>query len=110
MARARVILDEQKRCCGIWFDCPGCEMAHMIAVKDPPAGVANSTTTGPRWEFNGDLDSPTFSPSILTHNPHKSRKRRCHSFIRDGRIQFLSDCTHALAGQTVDLPVLEESP
>lgn len=22
----------------------------------------------------------------------------------DGRIQFLNDCTHALAGQTVDLP------
>lgn len=28
----------------------------------------------------------------------------CHSFIRDGQIQFLSDCTHALAGQTVPLP------
>jgi hypothetical protein len=28
----------------------------------------------------------------------------CHSFVRDGRIEFLSDCTHRLAGQTVDLP------
>lgn len=28
----------------------------------------------------------------------------CHSFVTDGRIQFLSDCTHSLAGQTVDLP------
>jgi hypothetical protein len=28
----------------------------------------------------------------------------CHSFVTDGRIQFLGDCTHALAGQTVDLP------
>ena len=28
----------------------------------------------------------------------------CHSFVTDGRIQFLADCTHALAGQTVDLP------
>lgn len=27
----------------------------------------------------------------------------CHSFVRDGRIEFLSDCTHALAGQTVEL-------
>jgi len=32
----------------------------------------------------------------------------CHSFIRDGKIQFLGDCTHALAGQTVDLPELPE--
>ena len=30
--------------------------------------------------------------------------RVCHTFVTDGRIQFLSDCTHALAGQTVDLP------
>jgi len=28
----------------------------------------------------------------------------CHSFVTDGRIQFLGDCTHTLAGQTVDLP------
>ena len=28
----------------------------------------------------------------------------CHSFITDGRIQFLNDCTHALAGHTVPLP------
>lgn len=28
----------------------------------------------------------------------------CHSFVTAGRIEFLPDCTHALAGQTVDLP------
>jgi hypothetical protein len=34
---------------------------------------------------------------------------RCHSFITDGKIEFLSDCTHSLAGQTVELkPVLED--
>lgn len=27
----------------------------------------------------------------------------CHSFVTDGNIQFLSDCTHSLAGQTVPL-------
>ena len=32
----------------------------------------------------------------------------CHSFVTDGRIQFLNDCTHALAGQTVDLPDMKE--
>ena len=32
------------------------------------------------------------------------RNIRCHSFVRSGRIEFLSDSTHALAGQTVDLP------
>jgi hypothetical protein len=29
---------------------------------------------------------------------------RCHLFVRDGKIQFLPDCHHALAGQVVDLP------
>jgi hypothetical protein len=33
----------------------------------------------------------------------------CHSFVTDGRIQFLGDCTHALANQTFDLPGWEES-
>ena len=28
----------------------------------------------------------------------------CHSFVTDGRIQFLGDCTHKLAGQTVNIP------
>lgn len=28
----------------------------------------------------------------------------CHYFIKAGRIEFCGDCTHALKGQTVDLP------
>jgi hypothetical protein len=28
---------------------------------------------------------------------------RCHSWVRAGRIQFLKDSTHKLAGQTVPL-------
>ncbi|WP_241754456.1 hypothetical protein [Cupriavidus basilensis] len=32
----------------------------------------------------------------------------CHSFVTDGRIQFLGDCTHALAGQTVPLAEFPE--
>jgi len=28
----------------------------------------------------------------------------CHSFVTDGQIQFLGDCTHKLAGRTVPLP------
>lgn len=30
--------------------------------------------------------------------------KRCHSFVVDGQMQFLGDCTHALAGQTVPIP------
>ena len=39
-----------------------------------------------------------------TFNQQDPTVTRCHSFVREGRIEFLSDCTHALAGQTVELP------
>lgn len=59
-----------------------------------------------RWTFNGDLEKPTFRASMLSWaelGPER-RMHRCHSYVTDGRIQFLDDCTHALKGQTVDLP------
>lgn len=37
-------------------------------------------------------------------DPTKFKCGVCHSFVRAGRIEFLGDCTHALAGQTVPLP------
>ena len=91
--------------------CPACKEHHSL-------------NTG--WSFNGDRDRPTFSPSLLVRSGHHIPGHNgdcwcdfnhkhpeapapfhcyvCHSLIRDGRIEFLSDCTHALAGQTVDLP------
>lgn len=68
------------------FYCPACKELHTVNPKG--------------WNFNGDYDKPTFSPSILVT---WGDDRRCHSFIKDGEIQYLSDSTHELAGQTVDL-------
>lgn len=74
------------------FRCLGCGCAHTVP------------TIGPRaWEFNGDTDRPTFSPSVLVTSMSPGGKR-CHSFVRNGRIEYLADCSHHLAGQTVDLP------
>lgn len=85
------------------FRCPGCQDNHQISVGT--------------WTFNGDLERPTFTPSLLVKGygyPHgidpepgevqKPGPTVCHSFVTDGRIQFLGDCTHVLAGQTVELP------
>lgn len=71
------------------FFCPGCRCGHGF----------NNTT----WQFNGDLDRPTLSPSYVTSWNHEGVEHRCHSFVRDGHIQFLDDSTHALKGQTVPL-------
>jgi hypothetical protein len=75
------------------FDCPGCKDAHVLPV------------TGPRkWGFNFNDAAPTFDPSILA----RRQGVVCHSFVRDGQIQFLSDCTHPLAGQTVPLSEVKD--
>ncbi len=101
---------------GLMFWCPGCDGAHQVRVGDG---------SGPRWGFNGDYDRPTFTPSVLvrgtqpmTDDEHRRimagervepRPFVCHSFVRDGQIQFLGDCTHALAGQTVALRDFDEA-
>ncbi len=72
-----------------WFRCPGCEDDHRIIVK-------GDETKMPVWTWNGSLDKPTFGPSILCRGT-----KRCHSFVEDGMIRFLSDCDHDLAGKTV---------
>lgn len=76
------------------FWCPGCEEAHCIRVEGETA-----------WGYNGNEAAPTFTPSILVNrDSFNPGQPVCHSFVTDGRIQFLSDCTHTLAGQTVDIP------
>jgi hypothetical protein len=85
---------------GWMFRCPGCEL-------DPLDSGLHCPTTG--WTFNGDMERPTFGPSILVRWKAPEGEKVCHSYVRDGRIEFLGDCTHALAGQTVDLPDWERS-
>lgn len=75
------------------FFCPGYKEGHCIIT--------------PRWKFDGNVENPTISPSILTGFPPEMSEHRCHSFIRNGQIQFLDDCHHELKGQTVDLPDLD---
>lgn len=53
-----------------------------------------------KWTWNGDVDKPTLTPSFLT------RRRNglvCHSFVTGGKAKFLSDCSHNLVNQTVDM-------
>jgi len=76
------------------FTCPGCGRPHFVRVND------RGDQAGGAWGWNLSLDRPTLTPSILTWRTNE----RCHSYVREGRIQFLSDCTHLLRNQTVELP------
>lgn len=83
--------------------CPGCGYTHFLAVEKP-------NRHGAKWDFSGDAHSPTFSPSlVVTVNADRdpdfeSPRSVCHSFIRNGNWEFLSDSTHQLAGKTVPIP------
>ena len=98
MAKLRRLADGR-----IVFICPGCDQEHVFTDS---------------WSIVGDWNAPTISPSIkvtmgpkadpITHLASKgSPKQICHSFIKNGNIQFLSDCTHSLAEQTVELPEIK---
>lgn len=80
------------------FFCPGCKDVHMVRV----AG------TEP-WILSGSDDAPTLSPSILVTAGPLLPDYRCHSFVKEGKIQFLADCSHQLKGQTVPLPAFRWS-
>ena len=67
------------------FHCPACGHSHLYEV--------------PRWQWNGSLEKPTFTPSLL----NTTDTTRCHLFVTDGRIAFCGDCTHPLAGKTVEM-------
>ena len=104
----------------VMFWCPGCNTAHQISIAPHPGA----------WSWNLDLIKPTFQPSVRVQKGHYASGHtgscwcdynnehpeaayykcgNCHSFITEGMIQFLDDCTHALKGQTVALPEFPQS-
>ena len=109
----------------VMVDAPGRELAILLAaahLRAPaclrPRDVPATSDLGrsfarhlEAWFARHDVDKPTLSPSVLVTGQFwvngVKDERRCHSFVRDGRIQFLDDCTHSLAGKTVDLPEID---
>ena len=76
-----------------YYYCPGCKYDHAF---NPSV-----------HQWNEDREKPTVTPSLLNSNPQNYHT--CHSYIKDGQIQFLSDCWHDLKGQTVSLVDIDVS-
>lgn len=103
--------------------CQGCQESHSVYVENGPPNA--------NWGWNGDVDRPVFSPSVLyqstKHIPPVTPENlaqwrekpweqqrvdwRCHTFIgcngaQPGQVIFLDDCTHDLRGvhELPDLP------
>lgn len=111
---------------GLTYWCQGCKSYHAITTKG-----------GGAWGWNGDVDRPVFSPSVLVTGrdftpagkaafekwhadgcpkpapAFESADSRCHTFVgcngaQPGEVIFLSDCTHELAGTVQPLPDLPD--
>lgn len=106
VCQLRSVNDHGRHYQALMFICPGCVMKrdkstglHMLPVSgDVPENQ-------PRWDFDGNMEQPTLSPSILTKT---STNFICHSFLQAGVFQFLPDSTHAFSGQQVPIPPLPD--
>lgn len=110
---------------GLSYWCQGCNELHGINYEGGTAGA--------NWTWNGDMDKPVFSPSVLyqrdmwtppvnSENIEQWRaapweqhqvKHVCHTFVgcngaQPGEVIFLGDCTHALAGTVQPFPDLPD--
>lgn len=149
----------------VW--CPGCDSRHHFTVEVlDPSYTRSDGSPEPVWDWDGNLVTPTFSPSLLCYSsvhlcehtywvcpaelggecedrshwvgyrlpdgsavapkvhepvpegavkalvhssPHDNPAwGNCHSFLRAGRWEFLSDSAHGLAGQTVEMVPLPD--
>jgi len=80
-------------------------MPGPIPTRIIPVMIGGTRAGTGNWTWNGSVDSPTLKPSILTRGGHVDKPVVCHTFVNDGMAQFLGDCSHELAGQTI--PLLE---
>lgn len=100
---------------GISHWCDGCQEMHLIPDN---------------WQFNGDYNKPTFTPSVkissvkitelgehqyrdfiekgipIPNGKLDSYPHVCHYILTDGVIHYCGDCTHSLKGQKRPLPLL----
>jgi len=119
----------------IWHWCPACKCLHRYDLAVPlhqPEWEGINEESSPsqhQWSFNGNLEAPTFMPSMLIFTSHPDRSRPweewvamkergeiteipytrttvCHYHIIDGNIHYCEDCPHELRGKIVPLPDL----
>ena len=81
-----------------WW-CEPCDSHHSVPVVVGPNPPEKKV-----WGFNGDLKKPTLTPSVHYlgwKDQNGNIKGKCHLFLRNGMVQYLSDCSHDMAGKTV---------
>lgn len=112
----------------LMFWCPACQFGHGVWTTHP------NGITGAKWKFNGNVESPTIEPSVLVQStvfsakgkadydawyaagcpdrkgqPFDSIPVRCHSVITNGVIHYCGDCSHAMAGKSVQMEDIDHA-
>ena len=94
-----------------YVPCSAEEATHIeLCLPGPlPTRILPVQTKGtrkgtPNWTWNGSLSEPTLKPSLLS----RTDEHCCHSFVNDGKVKFLNDCSHEHAGKTMDLLDVED--
>ena len=76
------------------YICPGCGKRHVVDN---------------RWGFKFDTEGrPTLVGSVKQTGGHYQHPYICHSFIENGNVRFLNDCTHENKGKTLPMELFEE--
>lgn len=86
-----------------YVKCAPSEATHVLIRLPGPQGLLTLPVGGTGWNWNRDTERPTLTPSVLCTKGPNQPEFRCHSYITDGKAQFLGDCHHELRGQTHDL-------
>lgn len=91
------------------FHCPGCGHPHVYFTDKAHSKIV--------WKFNGNLDKPSFTPSLMNKwgknadpkwiEPNEPSTTgwsgQCHLWITDGIINYAKDSTHHLAGEHIPM-------
>jgi len=87
------------------FHCPACNEAHAVRISGARYGL---------WFWNQNPEAPTFEPGVRVRkdipaagpnpDPNDATSYVCMSRVVNGRISYEADCTHGMAGTTVDVP------
>lgn len=100
---------------GFYNPCTPQEATHIrlsmpcpISDRILPVITKGDRKNTPCWTWNGDTEKPTLKPSILTKTEYNEKVIVCHSFVTDGIVEFLPDCTHDSAGKILDLLDIED--
>jgi len=85
--------------------CPACQDFHYIQTYH---------SFEPNWLFNGDFEFPDFKPEVSVRYTCSEEDlqrlhlvRLCHYSIDNGHINYYSDSTHDLRGQSREMVELE---